>query len=43
VWTQERDDYQPIGGFDMPANFDRLVDARPNNIFLVKATYYLSR
>ncbi len=43
VWTQERNDYQPIGGFDMQTNFDRLVNAHPNNIFLVKATYYLSR
>jgi hypothetical protein len=43
VWTQERSDYQPLGQFDIGNNFDRLVEAQPNNIFLVKATYYLSR
>ena len=42
VWTQERNGYENSGEFEFKSAFDRLVDQRPNNIFLAKVTYYLS-
>jgi len=41
VWTQERSDDQP-GEFDVQPNFEKLVDAPANNIFLAKVTYYFT-
>jgi hypothetical protein len=40
VWTQSRSDYENLGDFRFTRSLDRLVDARPDNIFLVKATYW---
>jgi hypothetical protein len=40
VWTQSRSDYENLGDFRFHRSLDRLVDARPDNIFLVKATYW---
>ena len=42
VWTQERTDSQDVGDLRFGPSTRRLFDARANNIFLVKATYYLS-
>jgi hypothetical protein len=43
VWTQERSDYGRVSEFDPSGSLDRLVNASPNDIFLVKVTYYLNR
>ena len=43
VWTQERSDYEPSGDLRFGPSTRRLLDAQANDIFLVKATYYLAR
>ena len=43
VWTQDRSDDGRTGEFDPSRSFDRLVNARANNIFLAKVTYYFNR
>jgi len=42
VWTQERTDYEPDGDLQFGRSARRLVDAQADDIFLVKATYYLN-
>ncbi len=42
VWTQTRSDEENIGEFKFKKSFDRLLDARPDNIFMVKFTYWLN-
>jgi hypothetical protein len=42
VWTQTRSDEENIGEFKFKKSFDRLFDSRPDNIFLVKFTYWLN-
>jgi hypothetical protein len=42
VWTQDRGDYQTVGGFHFGPSSRRLFDAPANDIFLVKLTYHLS-
>jgi hypothetical protein len=42
VWTQDRTGYENSGEFQVGPSLDRLVDQRPNNIFLAKVTYYLN-
>jgi len=41
VWTQDRTDSQDRGGLEFGPSTRRLFDAQANDIFLVKATYYL--
>jgi hypothetical protein len=41
VWTQDRSSYEE-GRFELGPAFSPLLDARPNNIFLAKVTYYLN-
>ena len=41
VWTQERTDYEDFGNLRFGPSTRRLLDARANDIFLVKATYHL--
>jgi hypothetical protein len=43
VWTQDRSDNGRTSEFDPSSSFDRLVNARANNIFLAKVTYYFNR
>ena len=43
VWTQSRDDFEEIGDFRFGKSFNRLIDAKPDNIFVVKLTYWLNR
>lgn len=43
VWTQTRDDFVNDGMFDIGPSLDRLATAKPDNIFVVKLTYWLSR
>jgi hypothetical protein len=40
VWTQSRSDYENLGNFRFNRSVGRLSDARPDNIFLVKASYW---
>ncbi len=42
VWTQDRSGYENSGEFEIGPSFDRLVDQKPDNIFMVKVTYYLN-
>jgi hypothetical protein len=41
VWTQERTDSEELGDLRFGPSTRRLLDARANDIFMVKATYYL--
>jgi len=41
VWTQERTDEEALGDLRFGPSTHRLFDARANDIFMVKATYYL--
>jgi hypothetical protein len=41
VWTQERTDYEPDGELRFGPSTRRLFDAAANDVFMVKATYYL--
>lgn len=42
VWQQNRSDTEPIGNFDFGRDRNALFNSRPDNIFLVKATYWLA-
>ncbi len=42
VWTQERQDFEDTGEFSFRRNFENLIDADKNNIFLAKLSYYFS-
>lgn len=41
VWTQSRSEFEDIGEFRFRKSFNRLMDIRADNIFMVKATYWL--
>ena len=43
VWTQQRTDDESIPDFKAGPSFRRLADAKADNIFLAKVTYYLTR
>ncbi len=42
VWTQEREDNEPNGNFTFGPSLNRLASANPDNIFMVKMTYWWS-
>jgi hypothetical protein len=42
VWTQKRAEEDPAGAFDFPASLGRLGRLRPDNIYLVKISFYLT-
>jgi len=42
VWQQTRSDTDPIGDFRFSRDRDALFSAHPDNIFLVKATYWIA-
>jgi len=43
VWTQDRSSFDPFSDrFDLSRDLDRLAAAKPNNIFLVKVSYWLN-
>ncbi|MEO8576148.1 MAG: DUF5916 domain-containing protein [Gemmatimonadales bacterium] len=42
VWQQNRSDTDPIGNFSFGRDRSALFDAHPDNIFLVKATYWIA-
>jgi len=41
VWTQDRNTVDRVGDFDLSRDAGRLFDAPADNIFLIKATYWL--
>ncbi|MEJ2494728.1 MAG: DUF5916 domain-containing protein [Ignavibacteriaceae bacterium] len=41
VWTQSRQDVDPIGEFQFGKSFKNLFGVRPDNIFMLKITYWL--
>ena len=43
AWIQQRSDIATIGNFDVGRDQRALFDARPDNIFLVKASWWLAR
>ena len=43
VWTQSRSDNENIGDFQIDHSISRLWNARPDNIFMLKFTYWWSR
>lgn len=43
VWTQSRSDNVVDGAFNMGSSFDRLGSSTPDNIFMLKLTYWLGR
>jgi len=40
VWTQRRQDVEDIGDFAFHRSLDRLMQAKADNIFMIKATYW---
>lgn len=42
VWQQNRSDIDPVGDFSFSRDRSALFDARPDNIFLIKASYWLA-
>ena len=42
VWTQTRSDVENIGSFQLKKSFTRLLDAEPDNIFMIKFTYWFN-
>lgn len=42
AWQQTRDSFSPVGDFVVRRDLDTLFDRRPDNIFLVKVSYWLN-
>ncbi len=42
VWAQDRTAYEPSGPFDFGKGFNKMADLYPNNVFMVKFSYWLS-
>ena len=43
VWTQQRSGYAAFGDYDFSRDSRAMLADRPDNVFLVKATYWLGR
>lgn len=43
AWTHQRSDVLPFGDFSLRRDLNGLWDTRPDNVFLVKATWWLVR
>lgn len=41
VWTHDKTNYDDPGKFDLKRDFDKLMYARPDNIFMAKFSYWL--
>jgi hypothetical protein len=41
VWQQRRTDVEPMGGFDFSRDYSGLLNRAPENVFAVKATYWI--
>jgi hypothetical protein len=40
VWTQSREDFEPVGDFQFGRSIDRIVNVKPDNIFMLKLSYW---
>ena len=43
TWTHSRADQASVGDFDFARDREALFQARPDNIFLIKASWWLAR
>ena len=43
VWTQTRSEAEDLGMFRFRSSVNSLLDAKPDNVFMVKLSYWLSR
>lgn len=43
VWQQSRFGAEPVGGFSLGRDFQELWSAHPENVFVIKATYWIGR
>lgn len=43
VWSQGRDRFSRNGSFDLSGDMDRLFDVEPENVFMIKVSYWMSR
>jgi hypothetical protein len=43
VWTQQRSNQASVGDFEFGRDREALFDTRPDNIFLIKASWWLSK
>ena len=41
VWTQSKNDVEPQGDFYFDKSMNRMFDLRPDNIFMLKLSYWL--
>ena len=42
AWQQNRSDFQPFGDFDLGRDADGVFAAAPDNVFLIKVSYWLN-
>jgi hypothetical protein len=42
VWTQNRSDFENIGDMQLNRSVDRLINAKADNIFMIKMSYYFN-
>lgn len=42
AWQQTRNEFEPIGDFSFGRDFRSAVGSKPDNVFLIKATYWLN-
>lgn len=42
VWTQTRTDFEDVGDFNFNRSVERLIDTVPDNIFMIKFTYWFN-
>ena len=43
VWTQQRAGASSFGDFEFSRDVRAMLSGRPDNVFLVKATYWIGR
>jgi hypothetical protein len=43
VWQQQRSGFEPYGGFEFRRDADAIFRQRPDNIFVIKASYWIGR
>jgi hypothetical protein len=42
AWQQTRNSFHPVGDFAFGHDLDNLFNARPDNIFLIKVSYWMN-
>jgi hypothetical protein len=43
VWQQRRSETEPFGTLEFGRDFGSLLRARPENVFVIKMTYWIAR